>query len=653
MPKKKKSLEEAPREVLLDNGMQAQASEHAETEEKEAEAAASETAAPRAKKSPARKKTSAPKPQTEKSETESAPQATEESVKEAPKSATRKKSTGTRKTSAKKPAEEKTEEASAQKEPAAEQSAATPLLNAPNDKLPVAAKPQGVEVAVPPINLALLGQERRNFWGRLFLLLAVGIVLGLSVFIFVYRPTVYSARTHSIRFLYNAAEDRTQILYDGALCDETLPGALSQSMYDTTGSICAAAVGGKLYVVQGDEVKEISPTVQDFLLAQNGRALVYHDTANQLYYVELTGKGDRYTVSRDSRDAYYALSPNGEALFYTYVEKIGEDALKTHAAVFLLAGEKPFFQQTTGITPVAISDDCEHIFYFDSVGDLYYMNKKSEVSLCRRRDEAGMEILFDREFEEVLIKDAKGMMLWQDGEETLIPNLKGTENLTLLPNCRAQSRELVFGKQWLVRSFDKNYYLKRGGDTEGTRLAYLSGDMLTEVAFISETESAPVVTDKGVYYLERVEGQDGVRKHLYCCPIGKTEAVQLSWDVEDYCVNSDGSRLLHKDHQGWLYASRVVNNRLDSVLISDYVDGELAHSGATDVFYYFVDGKIYASDNGEKPEAALSDTIDAFELDAHTAIFVDVKEDGTVTVYTRHRNRKKMVQVATGIVAID
>ncbi len=647
MPKKKQDLEQAE---------QVQVTEDGDT---------GVQAPPKAKKPVTRKKATAPKTDDasdpaqnaqEKSEHE-APQ-TQEPASEA-KPTARKKSTGTKKTPAKKksePQEQVSKEAEAPQaaqEEVEAQTPATPLLGAPNDKLPVKTQPQrGVEVAVPPVNLAMLGTERRNFWGRLFLLLAVGVVLALSIVIFVYRPTVYSARTHSIRFLYNASQNTTQVLYDGELCDTTLAGELTQSMYDTSGSICAATVGGKLYLVQGDEIEEISPTVQDFLLAQTGRALVYRNAENQLHYVNLLGKSERYTVSRDSRDGRYALSPNGEALFYTYVETKAEDELKTHAAVFLLSGEKPFFPRTTGIIPVAISDSCEHIFYFDEAGDLYYMNEDSEISLCRR-NEGGMEILFDREFEEVLIKDAKGIMLWQDGEETMIPQLKGAENLTLLPNHRADCRVLPAGTQWLVHSFDENYYLKKGGDADGTRLAYLDGDELTEVAFLSETESAPVVTDKGVYYLERVEAQDGVRKHLYFCPDGKTVAERLSWDVEDYCVNSDGSRILHKDHQGWLYAARVSNGHLDSVFISDYVDGKLHHASATDMFYYYVGDNLYASDNGVKPEQTLSAELDGFVLDAHTAFFFDAQEDGTYTVYTKHRNRKKLLQVASGIVDID
>ena len=531
--------------------------------------------------------------------------------------------------------------------------AATMMLAVPEEKLPVEAQTQrAIDVAMPPVHLGELKEQRRNFFGRLLLLLGVGIVLVLSVLIFVYRPTVYSARSHSIRFLYNAAEDTTQVIYDGELCEKVLPGAWTDSMYDTTGSICAAAVGGKLYLIETDEIEEISPTVQDFLLSQNGQVLVYRNAENQLHYVTLSGDAERHTISKDSRDSRYCLSPDGEVLFYTYVNQTADGESKTHAAVFSTSGEKPYFHETTGVIPVAISNDIEHVFYFNTDGDLYYMDKEGTVSLCRRFVQGGMELLFDREFEEVLVQDANGVMLWQNGKQTIIPQIKGAETIFLMANQRADTRRLAVGSQCLINSFDKNYYLKKGADADGARLSYLKDGELTEVAFISEQESRPVVTDKGVYYLERVDGPDGVRKHLYFCPIGETVAQRLSWDVEDFCVNSDGSHILHVDHQGWLYSSRVSGGQLDSEFISDYVDGALPDSNATDIFYYFVDGALYASDNGEKPDEAISEQIEGVMLDAHTAIFFDEREDGTYTIYTKYRNRSKLVEVATGIVSI-
>ncbi|MBO7341899.1 MAG: hypothetical protein J6U87_04370, partial [Clostridia bacterium] len=517
--------------------------------------------------------------------------------------------------------------------------AQAPALAAPQTPLPVPSEDiTAVQRSMPPIYIPALRGERRMFWGRVLLLFLVGALLALSVLIFVYRPTRYSAYSHSIVFLYHADSDTTQVLYDGKSCEEGIVGQCTQSERDSSGSVCAALIGGTLYLVQGDEVMLLSDSVLDFALAQNGRAVAYRTADQALYYTQVGSKADRSTVSLDTRDARYCLSPNGELLFYTYAQESGEGEIKTRADVFSLSGDKPFLANTTHMIPVAIADDYEHIFYFNDNGDLYYINDDAEVSLCRRKGEGEMELLFDREFDELLIKDEGGVTLWQDGELTVISQLKGAENLTLLANKLAVSRTLPCATQCLVRSFDENYYLKKGTDAQGVELVYVKGDELRSVAFVDEKESGIVVTDKGVYYLERAVSADEVRKHLYRCPIGQTEPVRLSWDVEDFVTNSDGSRLMHADHHGALYASRMMGDTLDASRIADVMRAGSLRVTSSDVFYYYVQDTLYVSDNG-KESVAVPQQPAAVYTDVHTAFFfvAEPAQDGagvTYTVYT-------------------
>ena len=542
-----------------------------------------------------------------------------------------------------------------EEQPAEKQaSTAQAFVPQPQTALPVpSAAPAAVQRAMPPIYIPALRGERRLFWGRVLLLLLVGALLALSVLIFVYRPTRYSSYSHSIEFLYHADDDTTQVLYDGKSCGEGLAGQCTRSERDSSGSVCAALIGDTLYLVRGDEVEEICEDVSDFVLAQNGRAVAYRTADLALCYVELGRKVQTFVVSSDTRDARYCLSPDGKLLFYTYVRESGEGVIKTHADVFSLSGDKPFFANTTHMIPVAIADDYEHVFYFNDSGDLYYMNDDGEISLCRRKGEGEMELLFDRELEELLIKDDNGVALWQDGELTVISQLKGAESLTLLANKRAVYRTMPCATQCLVRSFDENYYLKKGTDAQGVELVYLKGDELRGVAFVDEKESKIVVTDKGVYYLERAVSADEVRKHLYRCPIGQTASVRLSWDVEDFVTNADGSRLLHADHRGALYASRMLGDALDASRIADVVRAGSLCVTSSDAFYYYVQDTLYVSDNGKAP-VAVPEQPAAVYTDVHTAFFFVAEPAGegadvTYTVYTNHRNRRESVKVAEGV----
>lgn len=517
--------------------------------------------------------------------------------------------------------------------------------------------PQEITPAVPPVTLCAPEGIRRQFLGRLLLLLMVGALLTLSVLIFVYRPTRYSAYSHSIVFLYDADSDTTQVLYDGKPCEENITGELVRSERDSSGSVCAALIGDALYVVRGDDVMKVAADVSDFALSQNGRALTYRTADQKLYYAKTGRKLAVSTVSADVRDTRYCLSPDGEFLFYTYFKN--EDG-QTHADVFSLSGDKPFLPHTTDIIPVAIADDFEHIFYFNGVGDLYYMNADSEISLCRRRGESEMVLLFDREFEELLIKDADGMTLWRKGESVVLSGLKGTEYLQLLPNQLAVCRELPCAKQYLVRSLDESYYLKLGTKEQGEEMVYLDGDELHTVAFISRDGSHPVVTDKGVFYLEKVTLKDEERMQLFCCPIGQTDPQTLAFDVEKFEVNSDGSHLLYVDHRQALYAARVVSGALDATRICDEVKSDTLCVSASNAFYYrSVAGTLYVSDNGKSPE--LVSVQGSAHTDVHTAFFVvpsvPVSDgetvDVTYTVYSNHRNRRESCKVAADLSGIS
>ncbi len=522
--------------------------------------------------------------------------------------------------------------------------------------LPVQADAQqGVQIAVPPVVFPTLERERRHFWGRVLFLLVIAALLALSVLILAYRPTKYSAYSHSVAFLYHEEQNTTQVLYDGKSCAENIAGKCVRSEHDSAGRVCAALIGDALYLVQGDEALRIAAPVLDFALSQNGRALVYRTGEQRLYYVQTGRKLKTSAVSTDTRDARYCLSPDGELLFYTYVKENEAGESKTHADVFSLSGKKPLLPHTTDMVPVAIADDFEHIFYFNAAGDLYYMDEDGEISLCRRRGESEMELLFDREFEELIVRDESGMALWQEGELTVLSGLKGAEYLFLLANQLAVYRELPCARQCLVRTLDENYYLKMGTHEQGVEMVYLDETELRTVGFIGVGESDPVVTDKGVYYLERITMKDEVRTQLFRCPIGQSEPQVLAFDVSSFQVNSDGSRLLYTDHLFALYAARVVGDKLDATRICDHVQAGSLCVSASNIFYYkSAEGTLYMSDNGKKP--APVSVQGSVQIDVHTAFFfvpsTPVSDGETVqpsyTVYTNHRNRREYKKVASG-----
>ena len=503
-----------------------------------------------------------------------------------------------------------------------------------------------LDTAVPPIRMPVTEQERRNFWGRVLLLLTLGAVLAGAVFIFLYRPNTYSERTNSVKFLYNATENTTTVTVNGTAVGEPYAGACTAYSYDSDGGRCAALINGVLYVIDGREVRELYAGVTDFCFSQNGKVIAYRTTESYLYYAILGREVQTSLISKATADRNYCLSPDGKEMFYTYTQ---EQSVRVD--IYSRTNSKPNFAKTTGLVPIAVGDGCKYIYYKDTDGSLFYMEgEKAEPVKCFASEQP-YTLTFNRDFSQVLLDGALGTQLFERGERVVMPDLKTGEQLVLQANQRAAMRTLPAAKQYLIKSFSKNFYLKKGNEGDGVMLVWLGrkGE-LSDISFVDEELSRVTVTDKGVYYLEIAKKAEETQCYLFRCKSGKEEPERLSWEnITEFCVNSDGSRLFYTDQHGALYAMAVegVPDRL-----ADTIDAGTLCVSSHDAFYYSVFGTLYVSDNGSKPRE-LGRTSARVFVDGYTAYFIEPDANGTFTVYANHRNRRQDSLVASGIAAIQ
>ncbi len=485
---------------------------------------------------------------------------------------------------------------------------------------------------------------RKSFFVRLAFLLVVVIVLAASAFIYHHRPAAYTEKTSSVNFLYRAAGDETVILVNGTVRG-SVAGAVQKTLFSGRGDVCAAVIGGDLWVIRGKRITPMAADVLDFTLSADGDAVAYRTKPADLYYSK-TGKNSTPSlISRECHSAAYCLSANGQELAYTARDEAGRDQMRVES----YSGNRPYIENVVGFSPVAVSDKCRYIYYTDANGALFIFESKTASKIkCANAPDLS-SLIFNRDFTELLFTENGGTVFYANGVRQQIIGAVSTEYLQLLPNRRVASRTLTGGMQYMVNSFYKNYFLHRVGT--GQQLTYLDPKgNLREVSFVDDV-STVTVTDKGVYFFLTTVNNENVHRVLWHAPRGKTATRRVDWDVSAYCTNIDGSRVLYTGYEEALYTYRAETG---SLRLCDSINRESLTVTADDLFcFYLTEGVLAVSDNGGELRELAAGVV-GFAVDTHALYYCTAPaEDGSFTVYVNYRNERLSDLVLDGVTAIQ
>lgn len=521
------------------------------------------------------------------------------------------------------------------------------------ENLPVA-RTVGSEIKASTVPIHLPEQERRSMWGRIAALLLIASVLFASVMIFLFRPTTYTEKTHSIRYLFHAGNQVTYVVVDGDIrgAEGGYSGELKAETASANGSTSAAIIGDRLYVVKGRKVTEMASGAVDCVLSADGGTVAWRNASNELYYATAGKPDSAKRVNGNVQNDRYCLSPNGEELFYTYTDE--DEILRIN--ILSNSGKKPNMPENQNLYPVAIADDCDYLYYTDAEGDLYVFSRESGTKT--KCGDAPTELVFNRDFSELMFRshteDKSEMRMYVDGTYFPVGNQDSdalaSDVLTLSANRRVSVRgTLLSGRQYMTKTLFKNYYIRSNG--ESYRLVYLTREddqgKLALVSYVDNGEQV-TVTDKFVYFIQTTDNNNP-RTNLHYVKAGETNSELFYNDVKHYCTNVDGSRLLYITSEG-LFSCRVGG---EHEWLSDHVVGGSLQVTSDDVFYFqYEPGKLGVSDNGEMARV-VSERVGGYLTDGDTLYYVtDVTEDGIGTVYANFRNSRKSEKLSDGISSI-
>ena len=512
----------------------------------------------------------------------------------------------------------------------------------PSRNLPVADGSRAVGSRSVPIRMT--EEERRNLLGRIGVLLLLAAILVAAVLIFMIRPTSYTERTTSVVFLYRADLDVTFVVVDGEIEGEEggYKGRLTHRADNGKGNVCAAIIGDTLYVVNGGDVEKFGEKVIDCVLSSGGDAVAWRNEGLSLFYAETDAPEEYKCVGEISPYEQYCLSPDGKELLYVYRAADGVDRM----SVLSLSGNQPILQADRNLTPVAVSDDSEYLYYLDPQGALCVLNGETgAVEVCANTPS---ELVFNADMSQLMLRNGEETRLFVNGTLFGVNELGSKDRLELLPNRRAASLSIYMGEHCLIDSLLEQYYIRYVGAAK--ELIYLvEDDGRGNMKSVAYGIDSVTVTDKYVYFLQTVSGADP-HTDLFYLETGEVEYETVCGYVTSYCTNADGSRLTYVTGTG-LYGGKPQGQ---PEWLSDYLVRERGvEVTADDAFYYFkTAGQLWVSDNGESPRH-LADGVNWFFVDGDTVYYgIGFADDGIGAVWANYRNSRKSDMLLDGISSI-
>lgn len=451
-----------------------------------------------------------------------------------------------------------------------------------------------------------------------------------------YTTAFEKLKIGSVVCMYDETANATAVIVNGKEIG-TVGGRIAAEQTDGRGYTAILRTNeGELWLVRGGKIRLVNANVTDAVLASEGGVLAFR-TADGVLYRSGTGKKDTaQLVSNEVPEGEpFCLSPSGKELIYT--SAVGGTV---KAELSSMRGGAPYLTDTGNYRPVALADKCRFIYFRDAENTLYIYNAKTARMTNCGAFLAG-SLVFNRDFSEVFFKNADSCRFYKDGTALTLTGLSGGETLLLLSNQRVAQRENVGGVHVLQKSLLGCYY--NYAAVGGNSLVYLTvkkGKVQMEVIH-SLDEGSATVTDKYVFFLSTDKTPTDVRSNLYAVKNGKTAFERLMSDVEEYCANVDGSRILYRDAHGPLRAMRMGYS--PTQLSDGFQAGTLCVT--LDDTYYFLteDGALYRSENGETPEK-VADGVRFVATDAHVAFFL--QENGAqYELFTNYRGRRKNTRV--------
>lgn len=399
--------------------------------------------------------------------------------------------------------------------------------------------------------------------------------------------------------LVNAVDGEVKMIVDKKLLSDTIEAdEVEDGIVSIDGKVTAFTTSeDELYVINGKKVKKVAEDVYDFELSVTGKGIAYVVKDESAYTLKLytVGNGKSTTITDEMSSLNYAIAPDGKSVAFFEEDDEGEDRLmfsKGSDSVKITSNECDLMGLSNG--GKYIYAICEN----EDDGDSYLCSYDTKGERNKLGDVASESVRFNDDHTQIMFYNDGKTYISTKGKE----GVKASSNrlsLVIAPNASS-----FYGGEGVTYPVSNLYdHVYTASDDGSTSVWLIKKNADKNEKLVSKASSIRLdSTAEYLYYI-----YDGNELRMVKVSDGEKASeryVELADDVDGYILTSD-RKLVYYVSDDAIYSVNGTKGGRPTRVCSEGAEGWAVNS--KDVFYYIMDGDLYATSNGKKGSKIMSD----------------------------------------------
>jgi hypothetical protein len=455
-------------------------------------------------------------------------------------------------------------------------------------------------------------------------------------------------REQSIKLEY--AEETISIIVDGKLQKTTIDDVEASEYgggnYSTTTSLNGKVVAvnaysedeNTLYVINGKKLLEVDEDVTSYQLSISGKAVAYltrneDEEGPTTYTLSLYTISNKKTVtiSDEVASRTFAISPDGKSVAYFESKENDEDEIEY---ILMYSNGKDSTKITSAECELLGMGNGGKYIYASCENDegeasLYSYDKKGERTKLGKI--SGSTVCYNADHSQVMFSNEGKTYISTKGKEAVKAHSNAISMLT------PSNASYVYDRSGITYPVSNLYdHVYAVSDESGASVWLIKKNSDKNVKLVSKVTDGQL-DDSAEYLYYEYDNEELRMIKISDGEKASDRYITLAEDIDSFWVTSD-RKYVYYTSDDCLYSVNGKKGGKPTTVCNDEIED--AAMNGKDVFYYILDGDLYATKNGKKGSKVLGDIT---SLSSTLTGIVYAENEDTLYVSTGSKKPKKLM----------